>query len=80
LDRAAEIGLLTALGDGYYTIHPALPWHLRHTGTASLGPEAEAAYTAAIADLGGMGVIRGCWLSRISGSVSRVSACHYMVE
>jgi tetratricopeptide (TPR) repeat protein len=29
LDRAAEIGLLTALGDGYYTIHPALPWFFR---------------------------------------------------
>jgi hypothetical protein len=26
LDRAAEIGLLTPLGGGYYTIHPALPW------------------------------------------------------
>ncbi|MEW6029049.1 MAG: CHAT domain-containing protein [Chloroflexota bacterium] len=26
LDRAAEIGLLTGLGNGYYTIHPALPW------------------------------------------------------
>jgi tetratricopeptide (TPR) repeat protein len=29
LDRAAEVGLLTALGGGYYTIHPALPWFLR---------------------------------------------------
>jgi tetratricopeptide (TPR) repeat protein len=29
LDRAAEVGLLTALGEGYYTIHPALPWYFR---------------------------------------------------
>ena len=29
LDRAAEAGLLTALGGGYYTIHPALPWFFR---------------------------------------------------
>lgn len=29
LDRAAEIGLLTALGSGYYSIHPALPWFLK---------------------------------------------------
>jgi len=29
LDRAAEIGLLTALGNGYYTIHPVLPWFLK---------------------------------------------------
>jgi tetratricopeptide (TPR) repeat protein len=26
LNRAAEIGLLTAYGGGYYSIHPALPW------------------------------------------------------
>jgi tetratricopeptide (TPR) repeat protein len=29
LDRAAEVGLLTALGGGYYRIHPALPWFFR---------------------------------------------------
>jgi len=29
LDRAAEIGLLTAHGGGYYGIHPALPWFFR---------------------------------------------------
>lgn len=29
LDRAREVGLLTHLGDTYYTIHPALPWYLR---------------------------------------------------
>ena len=29
LDRAAEIGLLTPRGGGYYTIHPALPWFFR---------------------------------------------------
>jgi len=26
LDRAAEVGLLTALGQGFYLVHPALPW------------------------------------------------------
>ncbi len=30
LDRAAEIGLLTAHGGGYYGIHPALPWYFRN--------------------------------------------------
>src|SRR5262249_17667599 len=29
LDRAAEVGLLNAYGDGYYGIHPALPWYCR---------------------------------------------------
>lgn len=29
LDRAAEIGLLSTHGGGYFTIHPALPWFFR---------------------------------------------------
>jgi tetratricopeptide (TPR) repeat protein len=29
LDRAAEIGLLTAHGGGCYSIHPALPWYFK---------------------------------------------------
>jgi tetratricopeptide (TPR) repeat protein len=29
LDRAAETGLLTSRGHGYYAVHPAIPWHLR---------------------------------------------------
>ena len=29
LDKADEIGLLSAHGGGYYTIHPALPWFFR---------------------------------------------------
>jgi tetratricopeptide (TPR) repeat protein len=30
LDRATEVGLLTAAGDGYYFIHPALPWYFKN--------------------------------------------------
>jgi len=64
LDRAAELGLLTPLGAGYYTIHPALPWYFRHlyathhrdAGAEPDGAEPDgatvAAYTAAIASLG----------------------------
>ena len=29
LDKAADIGLLTAHGGGYYAIHPALPWFFK---------------------------------------------------
>ena len=29
LDRAAEVGLLTGYGGGFYDIHPALPWFFR---------------------------------------------------
>jgi tetratricopeptide (TPR) repeat protein len=59
LDRAVEVGLLTALGRGYYTIHPALPWYFTQLFTATYGPpghpnalRASHAYTTAIATLG----------------------------
>ena len=29
LNRATEVGLLTDLGNGYYAIHPALPWFFK---------------------------------------------------
>ena len=29
LDRAAEVGLLTAHDTDYYAVHPAVPWHLQ---------------------------------------------------
>ena len=58
LDRAAEIGLLTAQGGGYYGIHPALPWFFRElfehdfpdvSGDAT---SARSAFTEAIGQLG----------------------------
>ena len=29
LNRAAEVGLLESQGDGYFSIHPVLPWYFR---------------------------------------------------
>jgi tetratricopeptide (TPR) repeat protein len=59
LDRAAETGLLTAYGDGYYAVHPAIPWHLHHLYQAHYGPptsppatHATHAWTQAIRGLG----------------------------
>ncbi len=59
LDRAADIGLLTPLGGGYYGIHPALPWYFytlyRHHYELDDSPGADAAtraYTHATASLG----------------------------
>jgi tetratricopeptide (TPR) repeat protein len=59
LDRAAETGLLTARGSGYYAVHPAIPWHLRrlferHYGPPESPPARHAlhAWTAAIRTLG----------------------------
>jgi tetratricopeptide (TPR) repeat protein len=59
LDRAAEIGLLTAYNNGYYGIHPALPWYFTalftdHHGTTTTTAAAavERAYARALGDVG----------------------------
>lgn len=59
LDRAAEIGLLTAHGDGYYSIHPALPWFFHQWFTYHYGLSgqqaairATRAYVGTIGELG----------------------------
>jgi tetratricopeptide (TPR) repeat protein len=59
LDRAAEVGLLSAYGGGYYAIHPALPWYFTELFTQVYGPagsppalQAIHAYVSATAGLG----------------------------
>ena len=55
LDRAAEIGLLSAHGGGYYRIHPALPWFfakLFDEHYPSAGETATRAFAEAMAALG----------------------------
>lgn len=55
LNRAAEVGLLTALGRGYHTIHPALPWFFRRLFDQYY-TEAGIAATRAFAEaMGGLG-------------------------
>jgi tetratricopeptide (TPR) repeat protein len=54
LDRAAEVGLLTAYGGGYYSIHPALPWFFKkmfHQYYADATTRAERAFLEALAAL-----------------------------
>jgi len=56
LDRAAEIGLLTARGGGYYSIHPALPWFFKKLFDeycAGSGERATRAFVEAMGSLGG---------------------------
>ena len=55
LDRAAEIGLLRAVGDGYYTIHPALPWFFKELFDTLWPPPAEAPTRAYVEAMGGLG-------------------------
>jgi hypothetical protein len=57
--RAADAGLVTSLGGGYYRLHPALPWFLTPTLTDTYGPPASPghqavlhAYSTAVAALG----------------------------
>ncbi len=59
LDRAADIGLLTSLGGGYYAIHPALPWYFTTQYATGYGPptspaaqQATHAYAHTLAGLG----------------------------
>ncbi|HRQ82926.1 MAG TPA: hypothetical protein PKZ97_17580 [Azospirillaceae bacterium] len=58
LRRAAEIGLLTEIGAGFFTIHPALPWFLhdlfqRHWPGGDADDSAPAlAWAVAVADFG----------------------------
>ena len=56
LGRAADIGLLTALGGGYYQIHPALPWYFTTLFTNAYGQpaadRAARAYASATGELG----------------------------
>ena len=55
LDRAAEIGLLTAHGAGYYSLHPALPWFLKGLFDRCHGEAGDAparAYAMAVGQLG----------------------------
>jgi hypothetical protein len=59
LDRAADVGLLTAHGNGYYAVHPAIPWHLHTLFEQHYGPDgsppalhAARAWTTATRDLG----------------------------
>jgi hypothetical protein len=47
LDRAAEVGLLTSYADGYYSIHPALPWYFQNLFTQTYGRAGSAAAQAA---------------------------------
>jgi tetratricopeptide (TPR) repeat protein len=59
LDKAAETGLLTAYGGGYYAVHPAIPWHLHNLFEQHHGPpdsptatQALYAWAQAISELG----------------------------
>ena len=60
LDRATEIGLLTTIGGGCYTIHPALPWFFKslfdkyYASTAGGGQEMRAtrAFVEAMGNFG----------------------------
>jgi tetratricopeptide (TPR) repeat protein len=55
LDRAAEVGLLTSHGGGYYGIHPALPWFFKGLFEQIYPAEGLAAVRAFVEAMGGLG-------------------------
>ncbi|HYU34319.1 MAG TPA: CHAT domain-containing protein [Thermoanaerobaculia bacterium] len=54
LNRAVEVGLLTARGGGYYVIHPALPWFFKSL-FARFYPAEDLAVSAFVEAMGEMG-------------------------
>jgi tetratricopeptide (TPR) repeat protein len=59
LDRAAEVGLLTSHGGGYYGIHPALPWFFKDLFERCYPAEGLAAVRAFVEVMGELG--NHCW-------------------
>lgn len=55
LDRAAEIGLLSARGGGYYSIHPALPWFFKKLFDEYYAQSAERVTHAFVEAMGSLG-------------------------
>jgi tetratricopeptide (TPR) repeat protein len=55
LDRAAEAGLLTSHGGGYYGIHPALPWFFKGLFERCYPAEGLAAVRAFVEAMGELG-------------------------
>jgi tetratricopeptide (TPR) repeat protein len=55
LDRAAEIGLLTGRGGGYYSIHPALPWFFKKLFDEYYADSTERATRAFVEAMGSLG-------------------------
>ena len=55
LDRTAEVGLLTAYADGYYGIHPALPWFFKDLFERCYPAKDLAAMRAFVAAMGELG-------------------------
>ncbi len=55
LDRAAEVGLLTTHGNGYYSIHPALPWFFKSLFAEVYADGGTAALRAFVYAMSGLG-------------------------
>jgi len=74
LERAASLGLLTALGAGTYRLHPALPAYLAAEWRASAGPDFQAQQTATLLALVAAHAWFGQWLnSQIQGGNAQLA-------
>jgi len=55
LNRATEIGLLTKHGNGFYSIHPALPWYFKQLFDSYYAEKTQAATRAFVEAMGELG-------------------------
>jgi len=55
LDRVVEIGLLTAHDEGYYSVHPAIPWCFKSLFEAYYGESKDLATLAFVEAMGELG-------------------------
>ncbi len=56
LNRAAEIGLLTEHGNGFYSIHPALPWYFKQLFECYYANKKQAATRAFVEAMEALGI------------------------
>jgi tetratricopeptide (TPR) repeat protein len=55
LNRVTEIGLLTEHGNGFYSIHPALPWYFKQLFESHYADKKQAATRAFVEGMGELG-------------------------
>ena len=77
LDPAAEIGLLRKIGQGYYTIHPAVPWFLHNLATEAFPGEESDALTKAFCEAYGA---YSSFLYRLRNSNTQIAITRLTIE
>jgi len=73
LDRAAEIGLLHAHGNGYYGIHPALPWYFSALFSRDFYDDSDGARRAFAGAMGNSAILITTYTTTVAEKFCRAS-------